>query len=58
MEVWSVKREMELSKLSKRVQHWALIKDNINTKRTNSRIFLKTKTQNLEIAYHPKIKES
>ena len=49
---------MELSKLSKRVQHWALIKDNINTKRTNSRIFLKTKTQNLEIAYHPKIKES
>ena len=49
MEVQGVKPEMELSKLSKRVRYWALIKDDINTK-TNSRILLKKKTKNLEVA--------
>ena len=59
MEVLGVKLEMKWNpSLSKRVRHWALIKCDINTKMTNYRIVLKTKTKNLEIAYPPKIKES
>ena len=34
------------------------MKYDINTKTTNTRIVIKTKTKNLEIAYPPKIKES